>query len=169
MDNSILGIFQYVDDLLVAAEKCKKAGYGITIISPVPLVHEIEHAFGESKSPLKYFTGLGAITGLLFGTVFAFITSILYVLPRAGRPIFAIPPTILISYETTILFGVLFTLMGFVVLALAPSFKDNEYDVALAVDSFGLRVDGVGDDKFSELEKVLKENGSRDVKRLEKK
>lgn len=169
MDNSILGIFQYVDDLMAAAEKCKKSGYGITIISPVPLVHEMEHTFGESKNPVKYFTGLGAVTGYLFGTLFAVTTSILYVLPRSGRPIIVIPPFLLISYETTILFGVLFTLMGFIVLALAPSFKANEYDVELAIDSFGLLVDGVREDKFGDIEKVMREYGANEVKRIEKK
>ena len=169
MDNSILGIFKYVDDLLAAAEKCKKSGYGITIISPVPLVHEIEHTFGESKNPVKYFTGLGAVTGYLFGTLFAITTSILYVLPRSGRPIIAIPPILLVSYETTILFGVLFTLLGFIVLALVPSFKENEYDVEVAIDSFGLRVDGVKTERFGEIERMLRENGADEVKRIEKK
>ncbi|MBE9503737.1 MAG: DUF3341 domain-containing protein [Proteobacteria bacterium] len=169
MDNSILGKFQYVDDLLAAAETCKQSGYAISIISPVPLVHEIEHTFGEGKNPIKYFTGVGAVTGLLFGILFTIITSLLYVLPRAGRPIIAIPPTLLISYETTILFGVLFTLLGFIVLALVPYFKESEYDVEIAIDAFGLRVHGVGEDKFSDIEKVMRENGSSDVKRIEKK
>ncbi len=172
MDKSILGIFSYVDNMLAAAQTVKCLGHKVTMISPVPLVHEVEHVFGHRKNYLRYFTFFGAASGLVAGTLLTFITSVLYVLPRGGMPIFAITPTMLISYETTILGGVILTLLGFLFLAGLPMLDKRESDVAdIAIDSFGLLVDIKVDTKegmYEEVEKTLKEYGAKEVKRVEK-
>ena len=167
MADTVLGLFAYVDRMLEAAKRLKSAGYGITMISSVPLVHEIEHEFGEQKSFLKFFTLYGALSGVCFGTVFVLGTAALYVLPRGGRPIFSITPTLLISYETTILLGVIFTLLGFLLLARIPTFRKGVDPPEVAVDSFGLIVDDVLEDRFEEVEKILKEYGAKEVRKVE--
>lgn len=169
MSRGILGLFSYVDTMLEAAEKLKSSGHSITIFSPIPLGHEIDHTLGERKNYIKYLAFIGAVIGYIFGIVLAFGTAAMYVLPRGGRPIFPITPTLLISYETAILFGVFFSLAGFLIFAKLPSFKENFYDPEVAVDSFGLLVDGVKEDRFDEIEKVLKDHGADEVKRIEKK
>lgn len=169
MDNSILGIFQYVDKLLTAAERCKKLGWSITIISPVPLEHKIERISGEGKDKVRYFTASGAIAGLFFGMCLALGTAFLYALPRGGRPILAVTPTLLISFETTILFGVLMTLTGFLVLSKLPSYRKKTHHPVIEVDSFALIVDNVKEDKFAEVEGILRQYGASEVKRIEEK
>lgn len=175
MDKSILGIFLYVDNMLAAAQMAKSMGHKVTMISPVPLVHEVEHVFGHRKDYLRYFTFFGAVSGLVAGTLLTFITSILYVLPRGGRPIFTVTPTMLISFETTILGGVILTLLGFLYLAGLPVSDKKEDDVTdmadIAIDSFGLLIDIKVDTKegmYEEIEKALKEYGAKEVKRVEK-
>jgi len=168
MNKRVLGLFPYVENLLHAAERMKGAGYGISIISPVPLVHEIEHEMGEERDNVRYFTIFGGINGFVFGTVFALGTAALYVLPRGGRPIFSITPTLIISYETTILLGVLMTLFGFLVLNMLPFMNRRKvYDPGADVDSFGLLVEGIREDKYEEVENILLEHGASEVKRVE--
>lgn len=169
---SVLGLFEYVDRLLSASARLKATGCSVTIISPVPLVHEIEHVEGEKKSPLRFFTLFGAISGFLFGTVLALVTSALYVLPRGGRPIFSITPTLLISYETTILLGVVMSLVGFFAIAGLPYFKGlphyrGEVECPdAAIDAFGLIVEDVPEDALKDVEWILKECGAVNVKRV---
>lgn len=169
MEKAILGLFAYVDTMLEAAKKLKDAGHSITIFSPIPLGHEIEHALGERKNYIKYLAFIGAVIGYIFGIVLALGTAVLYVLPRGGRAIFPATPTLLISYETAILFGVFFTLGGFFVFAKLPSFREKFYDHEVAIDSFGLLVEGVKEERFGDIEKVMKEYGANEVKRIEKK
>lgn len=169
MDNA-LGHFEYVDGLVAAVETLQSSGYHITVFSPVPLVHELEHMPGGEKktSPLKYFTFFGGAFGFLFGIQLVFATSALYVLPRGGRAIWSLPPALLIAYETTILLGVLCTLLGFIWLKQLPSSEKKAHRPEFGVDSFGLLVEGVGEDRFNEVEKILKEYGATEVKKLEK-
>ena len=170
---SILGLFEYVDRLLSASKRLNAEGYDVTIISPVPLVHEIEHVEGEKKSPLRFFTLFGGISGWLFGTLLTLGTSALYVLPRGGRPIFAITPTLLISYETTILGGVIMSFVGFFVLAGLPYFEGlphyrGEVECPdAAIDAFGLIIEGVTEDKHGYIKGILKDCGSVDVKTVD--
>lgn len=162
-----LGLFEHVDTMLSAAERFKTSGHKITIFSPIPIGHEIDNALGERKNPIKYLAFFGGVAGFCFGVLLAFVTAVLYVLPRGGRPLFFITPTLLISYETAILFAVIFSLCGFLIFARLPSFAKKHYDPEVAVDSFGLLVET--EDGFYEIEKIFMEHGAIEVKKIEKK
>ncbi|GMR04115.1 MAG: hypothetical protein BMS9Abin23_0004 [Thermodesulfobacteriota bacterium] len=169
MRNSLLGKFKYVDTLIKAARGLHLAGYKFKIFSPIPLIHEIEAEFGPSKAKryLRYFTLIGAIAGFIGGTFMAISTALLYILPRGGRPIISITPTLLISYETTILAGVLMTLVGFVILAGLPSFNNKIDDPDIGSDTFGLLVEGVREDRFEDVRGILLEHDAYEVKSFE--
>ncbi|MBI5345051.1 MAG: DUF3341 domain-containing protein [Deltaproteobacteria bacterium] len=167
MSNSILGLFEHVDVLLKAAGRVKRSGCDVTIISPIPLGHEIEHAFGQKKKNLvRYFTGFGAAAGFFSGAAFALATAALYVLPRGGRPVFSAVPTLLVAFETTILFGVLMTLIGFVFLSWRVSFRNKGFHPNIAVDKFGLLVSGIREDLWSEVERILREHGAHEIQNI---
>ena len=168
MNKALLGLFTYADNLIAAAEKLKSAGFGITIFSPVPLDHELEHAFGERKNYIKYFTLAGAIAGFLGGTILAIGTAIIHILPRGGRAIAPLTPTVIISYETSILIGVLFTIAGFFIMARLPSFRKKIYDPKISVDSFGLLVEDIAGERIDEVKKIMSEQGADQVKNVEK-
>jgi hypothetical protein len=168
MDNAVLGIFTYVDPLLSAVDKLRSDGHKIKIISSVPLVHEIEHKFGEEETPLQFFTFFGALFGMIFGTIIALGTAALYILPRGGRAIFPVTPTLIISYETAILMGVCMSFLGFLVLTKLPTyFSKKANDPQVAVDKFGLLVEGLSQDSFDEIEAMLSKFGASEVKRVE--
>jgi len=168
VSNYILGLFEHVDVLIEAAGNVKKSGCEITILSPIQLSHDLEQAFGHKKNLVKYFTGFGAIAGLLFGTAFALGTAFLYALPRGGKPIFPFTPTLLIAFETTILFGVLMTLTGFMFFLWWFLFRKKGFhqNINIAVDAFGLLVSEIREDKLNEVKSILKEHGAYDIQQI---
>ncbi|MBI5048772.1 MAG: DUF3341 domain-containing protein [Deltaproteobacteria bacterium] len=89
-------------------------------------------------------------------------------LPRGGRAIFAVTPTLIISYETTILIGVFFTMLGFMLFAKLPSYKKKIYDPEVSIDSFGLLL-YVSEAEINDVTKTLKESGANEVKTVEEK
>ena len=165
--SAVLGQFPHADDLLKAAERMKQSGFGITVFSPIPLVHEMEEVFGEERDYLRFFTLFGGLAGFMLGIILSLGTAVLYVLPRGGRPILTAPPTLLISYETTILLGVGMTLIGFFILARIPCFRHKVDEPACAADSFGLLVKEVGADEIERVNSILRESGASEVKNVE--
>jgi len=167
LKNAVLGHFTFVDDMVEAAETLRNSDCGVTVFSPIPLHHETNPVLGEKPNHIKYITLLGAIGGIVFGILLTLGTAALYTLPRGGRPIWSITPTLLITYELTILIGVVFTLLAFFFFAKLPAIKKRFYDEKVAVDSFGLLVHDVHMDRLDEVEAVLKEYGANEVKRVE--
>jgi len=94
-------------------------------------------------------------------------TAAMYVIPRGGRPIWSITPTLLMSYETTILIGVMFTLMSFLFFSKLPSFSKKIYDPRINVDYFGLLIDGNLRGRYDEVERILRDHGANEIKRVE--
>jgi len=167
MHNALFGKFEFLDSLLEAARKLNLSGYSFKTFSPIPIVHELEDEFGPRKRYLRYFTLFGGISGFITGVVIVLGTAALYVLPRGGRPIFSITPTLLIAYETTILSGVLMTLFGFMVLAGLPSFSNKIDEPEIGSDTFGLLIEGIREDRFDDVRKILLEHGAYEVKGFE--
>jgi hypothetical protein len=86
--------------------------------------------FVPETRPTKLFTWAlcGAAIGLVVGFSLATITALNYPLVKGGMPIVA-PWTVgLITYETTMLGAVLATLVGLLVEARLPNFKNLPYD-----------------------------------------
>ena len=166
MEKAVLGLFTYVDELISAARKLRGSGFEITIFSPIPLNHELEHEFGEKPNYTKYLTFMGAIGGFVFGLILTLGTAAMYVIPRGGRAIWPVTPTLLMAYETTILMAVMFSLMGFGLFAKLPNFKKRIYDPAMSVESFGILVEDPRG-RQQEVENLLKEYGANEVKTLD--
>ncbi|NIO80764.1 MAG: DUF3341 domain-containing protein, partial [Candidatus Aminicenantes bacterium] len=61
-------------------------------------------------SPVRKFSLAGAIIGGLSGFAMATACALVFILPTGGRAIIAFPPFLVITYEMTILIGVLSTL-----------------------------------------------------------
>jgi len=167
MHNALFGKFEYLDSLIEAARKLSVSGYSFKTFSPIPIVHELADEFGPRKRYLRYFTLYGGVSGFIGGIVIVLGTAALYVLPRGGRPIFSITPSLLIAYETTILSGVLMTLFGFMVLAGLPSFSKKIDEPEISSDTFGLLIEGIREDRFDEVRNILLEHGAYEVKGFE--
>ena len=166
MTNIALGLFDEPQSALAAAGTLKGAGFAaLELMSPIP-IEGVEEVLGEKKSVIKRFTLFGGIFGGLFGFALAAGTAVLYVHPVGGRPIITIPPYLIITYEMLILFGILFTVLGFFISARLPAFRDRVYVPETAVDKFAVSVACDNEEHFKRAQAILHEAGAEQVREV---
>jgi len=119
-------LFSKKDEFLDKLRSIIKIGVSkedITIITPFP-VNEVDEILSSVPSKVKFFTLIGAITGLITGFAFTIYTALMWpLLITGGKPIVSIPAFLIIAFELTILFGSLLSLFGFLVSSKLPSVK----------------------------------------------
>jgi hypothetical protein len=91
-------------------------------ITPVP-VPETETILKMKYSPLRFFTLVGALTGLASGFALTIFTVLDWPIITGGKPLISLPPFIIIAFALTILLGSLASFVGFLILARLPSPK----------------------------------------------
>jgi len=166
MVSNALGLFGDPESALDAAGQLKSAGFeGLEVLSPIP-IHGIDEVLGPKKSVIKRFTLFGAIFGGLFGFALAAGTAVLYLHPTGGRPIITIPPFLIISYEMTILFGILFTVLGFLFSARFPAIRERVYAPEAAVDKFVVTVACDTDESVDRAAAILNAAGAEEVRNI---
>lgn len=166
MISNALGLFGDPESALDAAGQLKSAGFeGLEVLSPIP-IHGIDEVLGPKKSVIKRFTLFGAIFGGLFGFALAAGTAVLYLHPTGGRPIITIPPFLIISYEMTILFGILFTVLGFLFSARFPAIRERVYAPEAAVDKFVVTVVCDTDESVDRAAAILNAAGAEEVRNI---
>lgn len=166
MTVNALGLFHDPESALAAAGQLKEAGFARPeLMSPIP-IHGVEEVLGPKKSIIKRFTLFGGIFGGLFGFALAAGTAVLYVHPTGGRPIITIPPYLIISYEMTILFGILFTVLGFLFSARLPAIRERVYVPETAVDKFAVTVLCDSEERLSRAEAILRRAGAEDIRKI---
>ena len=164
-----LALYPNSEHLLAAASKLKENGFDqITLISPIP-IEAAEEVLGEFKSPIKYFSFFGAIFGGIAGFALAAGTSVMYALPVGGRPIITIPPFLIISYELTILFGVLATVVGFFFACRFPKLEELAYAEEANVDKFALVLDGLDESQIAQAKAIMNAAGAEEIRQVEEK
>jgi hypothetical protein len=165
MANAV-GLFSGPKAALAAAGKLKGAGFEAPeLLSPIP-IHGIEDVLGPKKSVIKRFTFFGALTGGISGFLLAAGTAVLYVHPTGGRPVITIPPFLIITYELTILFGVLATVVGFLISARLPAVRERVYVPEAAVDKFAVAVTCDSAEQVQRAESILRESGAEEVRQV---
>lgn len=166
MANNALGLFRDPDSALEAAGELKSAGFARPeLISPIPL-HGVEAVLGPKKSVIKRFTFFGGLFGAIGGFALAAGTAVMYLHPTGGRPIIAIPPFLIISYEMTILCGILATVLGFLISARFPAIRERVYVPEAAVDKFAVTVCCDNADHFDRAATILRQAGAEEVRNL---
>ncbi len=167
MHPGLLAVFQYEDDLIRAVRRLKDSGFeSLSLLSPVPIEHGRELVYGERRSNVRRYSLAGAILGALGGFALATACALVFILPTGGRAVITFPPFLVISYEMTILLGVLFTLLGFHAVSGLPAWKDKPYDERFNIDRFGLLVPCSGDGR-ARAESIIREAGAEEVKDVE--
>ena len=166
MTSNALGLFHDPESALNAAGRLKSSGFPQPeLLSPIP-VHGAEDVLGPKKSVIKRFTFFGGLFGGMAGFTLAAVTAVLYVHPTGGRPIITIPPFLIISYEMTILCGILATVLGFFISARFPAIRDRIYVPQVAVDKFAVTVPCDNDELFGRAETILREAGAEEVQNI---
>ena len=159
------GIFAHLDTCLAVIKQLPGEGYReIEVYSPTPH-HEISRALRRKPSPVRAFTLVGGLTGLITGWAMTIGSTMLYPIIVGGKPIISIPPFGVVAYITTILFGTIATFIGFLVNARMPQVKIVEgYDERLSSDRYGVLAYCLPEDVVK-LEKLLKQLGAETVTR----
>ena len=166
MASNSLGLFHDPESALVAAGRLRDAGFARPeIMSPIP-IHGVDEVLGPQKSVIRRFTLFGGILGGLAGFTLAAGTAILFVHPTGGRPVITIPPFLIISYEMTILCGILATVLGFLISARFPAIRERIYVPETAVDKFAVMVLCTSEEFFDRAESILRDSGADDVRRM---
>ena len=164
---AILGTFAFEEDFFAAAKNLTSSGFDkISLMSPVPL-KEAQEIAGLHKSRVRHFSLAGAIIGCIGGFAMAVGTALVFILPTGGRAIITIPPYLIITYEMTILFGVLFTLLGFHFVSGLPAWKDRPYVISANVDRFVVVVEGTTGVQAARAEAIIRDAGAEEIQHVE--
>ena len=164
---AIMGSFAFEEDFLAAAKNLTSSGFdNISLLSPVPL-EEAQKVLGLGKSPVRRFSLAGAIIGAISGFAMAAGTALVFILPTSGRAIITVPPFLIITYEMTILFGVLFTLLGFHFVSGLPSWRDRPYLEAANIDRFVVVVEGADGEQAERAEAIIRQAGADQIQHVE--
>jgi hypothetical protein len=155
----ILASFDYLDSTVDAIKGLKEKGFEeITAFAPFP-EHHIEEALGYKHSPVRLFTLVGGLTGAATGFALPVFASLDWPLVVGGKPILSMPAYVIISFEMTILFGVLFTVVGVFWNMRVPDLKsDVVYDPEFSAGRFGIYVTAP-EDRLQEARQILESNG----------
>lgn len=102
--------------------------------------HRVMDALRMKTSPLGWFTLAGGITGFITGYALAIYSTLQWNLIVSGKPVISPLPYFVVGYELTILFGILSTVLGLLILARLPEFKSLKecYDPRCSGEYFGV-------------------------------
>lgn len=168
---AVKSVFAHLDCLVDAIDQLKKAGFtNMVVTAPLPR-HEIEEQLYEGKpSPVRWFTLCGALFGGTSGFSVASLTHANWpmIIP-AGKPLVSVPAFIVITFESTILMGSLFTLVGMILMCGLPSRKlqIEVQDPRFSDDHFGIVVNGLAPRDAEKVRKILHDNHAVEVTGME--
>ena len=163
---AILGLFQDANYAAEAGDALQRAGvdqqdYDFLTDAPYP-----EGAFGErpERHRLYVFPFLGALVGLTIGIMLTSMTQMAYPLVQGGKPILSLPPMAVVTYESTMLSAIIFTIIGIMFESRLPKLKMGLYDTRITEGYIGVLVNAE-EEKLSEVSAILSQAGAVDVVR----
>lgn len=136
----VLGLFENVDTAVAGVDALDEMGFGrsdFEVLSNCPFP---EGAFGEEQEMhrLGLFPLVGAACGFATGLLITGATQMAYPLVTGGKPLFSIPPMIIIMYEGTLLAAVLFTVIGVLFESRLPRLGSSLYDTRITAGYIGI-------------------------------
>lgn len=158
----VLASYAHVDAAAHAIRRLQELGYDdLTVYTPVPNV-EIAQAVGRKISPVRLWTLLGGLLGVVTGFAMALWMSYDWPLVVGGKPIGSTIPYVVIAFELTILFGAGATILGL----LYHSWRDRQrgaYDGRFTDDRIGIFVPCPAE-RRSAVEDLFRETGAEEVR-----
>jgi molybdopterin-containing oxidoreductase family membrane subunit len=164
----VVGAYSHLDQLLTAARAARDARLDVVdIYSPVP-VEEAAALISPGRSPVRFVTLVGALSGLVGGFALAYMTSHQWNMVVGGKPVDSVIPFMVVGFELTILIGALSTLVALLFFARLPNrrFPPAAYRDRFSCDQFGLYV-GCESAKAQLARDLLKSHGAADIYYIE--
>lgn len=160
----VLGLFSDFEEAFAAIadiRQYKVPGVSVDDVRLMsPIEHpEIEEVLGDRPAHVPKFTLAGAIFGITFGFLFlASAQANFLVQPQGGKPVVPLPSNIVLTYEMLILFGVIFTVISFLVLSgLLFGKKEKLYSEKIAVDQIGIIME-LDEDTFEPMKALFRQH-----------
>lgn len=159
---SVTGVYGDADALVRAVEKVRSAGFMLVeFFSPVKL-EKLARAFGHEKSPVRYWTLIGAISGLIGGFWLAIGSADVNQLIVGGKHPVSLVPYCIVGFEGLILCGSLANLAGFFFHTFPYRRSRVQYDKRFSRNQFGLVV-ASEPSHFNDLKALMAGTGAEDV------
>ncbi|MEE8582174.1 MAG: DUF3341 domain-containing protein [Myxococcota bacterium] len=165
---TLVSVFKLPAEVVKVVTKLRGRGFDeIETYSPAPFP-EIDDAMHEKPSPVRLYTLIGGLIGVVSGFAMAIWMSLDWPLKIGGKPFASIPPYVIIGFELTILLGGLFTLLGLLVVGrLVPRFKmDPCYSPRFSAEDFGVVI-RCEDRDVAEIDALLRASAAVEVTLVE--
>jgi len=160
---TVVSVFELPSNTAAVVRKLKARGFGdLTTYSPAPFP-EIELAENPNPSGVRVWTLVGGLVGVFLGFLMQFWMSLEWPLKIAGKAYTSVPPMMIISFELTILFAGVLTLVGFLVHGgLIPRPLDKHYSPRFSAEDFGVVVE-VEDRDVAEVQALMRAEHAKEV------
>ncbi|MDE3236965.1 MAG: DUF3341 domain-containing protein [Bacteroidota bacterium] len=162
----VVGCFDDEAVLFPAVKKVRTAGYKIhDVYTPFP-VHGLDHAMGLRETSLHtagFIYGITGTTTALSGI--SWVLTYDWPLNYGGKPHFALPAWIPITFELTVLFAAVGMVLTFCYLCqMAPFVKKHHFHPRATDDLFVMVIECTDKTNTADLEAFLSNNGAMEVK-----
>lgn len=161
----VVGSFDNEDVLFPAVKKVRMAGYKIhDVYTPFP-VHGLDYAMGLRETSLHTAGFIYGITGTATALgCMGWIFTMDWPVNIGGKPHFALPAFIPITFELTVLFSAVGMVLTFCYLCqLSPGIKKHSFNLRSSDDLFVMVIECTPKTNIDDLQAFLRNNGAIDV------
>ncbi|HTB26914.1 MAG TPA: DUF3341 domain-containing protein [Puia sp.] len=161
----VVGSFDDEAVLFPAVKKVRMAGYKLyDVYTPMP-IHGLDQAMGLRETSLHtagFIYGITGTTTALSGISYALIYD--WPLNFGGKPHFALPAWIPITFELTVLFASIGMVLTFCYLCqMAPFVRKHHFSLRATDDLFVMVIECTAKTNEADLQVFLKSIGAQDV------
>ncbi|MBA7588222.1 hypothetical protein ES708_30274 [subsurface metagenome] len=161
----VVAAFDDEEVLFPAVKKVRTSGYKIHDVYTPFAVHGLDHALGLRETSLHTAGFIYAITGTT--TALGCISWILtadWPMNFGGKPHFALPAWIPITFELTVLFSAVGMVLTFCYLCqLAPFVKKHHFHARATDDLFVMVIECTAKTNVDDLKAFMESNGAKEV------
>jgi hypothetical protein len=161
----VVGNFEEEAVLFPAVKKVRMAGYKIhDVYTPMP-IHGLDHAMGLRDTSIHtagFIYGITVTATALSGISYALIYD--WPLNFGGKPHFALPAWIPVTFELTVLFSAVGMVLTFCYLCqMAPFVRKHHFNLRSTDDQFTMVIECTAKTNETELKAFLKSIGAVDI------
>jgi hypothetical protein len=157
-----LGTFKDVETATRAVDSLIKAGFAeqsITSLTSVPYPNGVL-VKADQRTWFRWVSAGGGILGACAGFALAAGTAYLYPVQTGDKPIVALYPTGIITYELAMLFAMLGAIAGMFLEMRLPPAGERPYDPAIGEGAIGISVSAASRDLIERAEKIMQDAGA---------
>lgn len=167
MDKYITAYYYDEEDLIKGLKQIQDKGVEVLdVLTPFP-VHGLDKVLGIKRSKLTRVAFAGGAVGGLLGFLFqTWVFTNAYPINFGGKPYFAVPSFVPVTFELTVLFAAFSMVIAFFITnKLGPGAKAVIHDERVTDDRFlmVIKADSEDSGKIKEIENILEIAGAQGI------